>query len=40
MKSGIDWDEIFDEVAKCDLICANCHAVWHSAWNEILEDYR
>lgn len=38
MKSQVySWEEIFMEVAKCDLICANCHAVWHSAWNEILE---
>jgi lactate dehydrogenase-like 2-hydroxyacid dehydrogenase len=36
MKNAYSWDEILEEVKKCDLICANCHSVWHSAWNEIL----
>lgn len=22
---GVDWQRVLDEVAKCDIVCANCH---------------
>lgn len=25
------WDELMEEVAKCDLLCANCHRILHFA---------
>lgn len=27
---GWSWDHLMEEVAKCDLICANCHQIEHS----------
>lgn len=27
--SSYSWDEIVEEIQKCDLICANCHRVEH-----------
>lgn len=30
---NIAWDRVLAEVAKCDLICANCHRV--RTWNQI-----
>lgn len=27
----LSWDELTAEVAKCDLLCANCHAETHDA---------
>jgi hypothetical protein len=23
------WDELIEEIGKCTVLCANCHAVWH-----------
>ena len=24
---GMDWQKVLDEIAKCELVCANCHRV-------------
>lgn len=24
---GVSWQRIFDEIAKCEVVCANCHRV-------------
>ncbi len=29
--SQFSWDEILAEIAKCDLICSNCHRIEHSS---------
>jgi hypothetical protein len=29
------WNAIEDEVAKCDLLCSNCHAKHHSVWIDV-----
>jgi hypothetical protein len=26
-------EEIIEEVAKCEVICANCHAIEHCTWD-------
>lgn len=28
----VPWDMVLEEIAKCDLLCSNCHAVHHSVW--------
>lgn len=27
IQSTWSWDKVLEEVAKCDLVCANCHAI-------------
>ena len=31
------WSEILAEIAKCDLLCANCHLIRHSKYNDYVE---
>lgn len=26
---GLPLKDIFNEVAKCDILCSNCHRIWH-----------
>lgn len=28
------WDQILEEIEKCDLLCSNCHAKHHSSWQD------
>lgn len=28
------WDRLWGEVAKCDVVCANCHAIIHAEERE------
>jgi hypothetical protein len=28
------WQDIVDEVAKCELLCKNCHAIEHCTWED------
>ena len=32
-KGGVTEEEIFEEIKKCDLLCANCHCESHSHHN-------
>lgn len=29
-----NWETIVDEIKKCDLLCANCHRVEHSKYDD------
>jgi hypothetical protein len=33
-------EELEIELAKCDLLCANCHAVEHCTWSDVREVER
>lgn len=35
MPRKFPWETILTEIEKCDLLCANCHAVEHSSWELI-----
>lgn len=30
-KAGVNWEKILAEIAKCDILCHNCHAVYHAS---------
>lgn len=32
----IPWDQVIEEIKKCDLLCANCHSKIHSSWDDQL----
>jgi hypothetical protein len=36
MNGGWSIKRLSEEIAKCDLICANCHLIHH--WNETAKD--
>lgn len=31
---NVSWDRLWAEVAKCDVVCANCHAIIHAEERE------
>lgn len=31
VSQGQSWQTILEEIAKCDLVCANCHRIRHHA---------
>jgi hypothetical protein len=33
IKENADWDIIWEEVRKCDVMCSNCHRMKH--WDEL-----
>lgn len=33
IRNTITWEKLEAEIAKCDLVCANCHAV--RTWNQM-----
>lgn len=33
VKSGFAWDTVLTELAKCEIICANCHRELHAGWS-------
>lgn len=37
----IPWEKIVEEVNKCELLCANCHFLHHSQWDdEMIKEAR
>lgn len=30
------WSIVEEEITKCDLLCANCHAIEHCTWKDLL----